>query len=216
MEPLKPKPIPVLATAVIMLLIAFAAPRLHAVPTITIDDLTDTISVTGDGFSTLPVIGQLFATGQIPGLAEGVFFVGVGGNVGNGGTKAGLWLDPGSQSSDVFLVRSISTTLHLADLTVGIFLSDPSAVPPNPLRIPAIPGILPNGLDLDLSPLLNLVGVNEPDGFQNISPVDGIVVKARSDVVETPDGGATLVTLGLVLAILAGVRRVQEGSFFTR
>lgn len=162
----------------------------NTIPTVTINDTAGPIVVTGTGFSS---DGGTFQTGLINNNPEAIWWVGTVNpfiaSLGLGSSK-GIWTDPGSTKiSDEYFVISLGM------IAGGIFLSDPSTLPTSV----TLPGLgtfdfskysttsVESGLPTQISP----------------SP-DHLAVYASSSV---PDGGSTIILLGLGLLGMGGCVR---------
>jgi hypothetical protein len=169
--------------------------RVSAIPIVTINDTTGPITVTGSSsFLT-------FTSATVPGYPEAVWWYGTVSPVTTSlgfGTKAGIWTEPGSSKvSDEYLVVSQGT------YAFGLFLSDPSTVPVSSIQ--SIVNGLGLGSSINVAQLLGTAGTTAETGKPTqISPTTGLSVLATSSV---PDGGSTVLLLGSVLVVMAGLSR---------
>jgi len=157
--------------------------RANSIPTVTINDTTGPITVThSSGFSS-------FASGTIGGNPEAIWWYGTANNLGTG-TSSGIWTEPGSSKiSDEFYVSSSTLMIGgvpIGGMAYGVFLSDP-AVLPSTFTIPG------TSIVIDLSKIGFTSSVETGTPTQ-ISPTSALSVIATSSV---PDGGSTLILLGL-------------------
>ena len=160
----------------------------QALSTVTIQDNENSISVSGEGFTS-------FQTGMIAGMPNAVWWYGtlnpLAGSFGLG-TRSGIWVDPGtSQVSDKFLV------VAALGVAYGIFLSEPFEVPAS-FRIPD------TNIRVELAHFLE--SSTETAQLTELSPNPDLLSVQALSVPDTAETALLMVLALLALAVPYGVR----------